>query len=257
MDIRETGSPGTSRHPWEVAKARAVRRILQPALNGYAEPVHALDIGCGDGYIAQSIFGADGPFKGVVDGVDVLLTKEKLATMPIPPGFQYHSTFDEIAGKRFNLALALDVLEHQKDDNAFIAEIFGKWLSPGGKALITVPAFDNMFSNHDRFLGHYRRYSLGALELVINQAPCRIISKGYLFASLLPVKVISLAVERITGRERRWAEQYAVGSWRGGELATSIVAGAMDMDNAALLWLARRNITLPGLSAWALCEKAG
>ncbi|MBF0290838.1 MAG: hypothetical protein HQK86_01635 [Nitrospinae bacterium] len=164
---------------------------------------------------------------------------------------------DEIAGKQFDLVLALDVLEHQEDDNAFIAEIFGKWLAPGGHALITVPAFDSMFSNHDRFLSHYRRYSLGALERAMDNAPCRIISKGYLFASLLPVKVISLAVERITGRERRWAEQYAVGSWRGGELATSIVTGMMDMDNTALLWLARHNITLPGLSSWVLCEKTG
>lgn len=255
MDIKETGLSGTRRHPWEVAKVRAITRILRPLLGGSKESVRTLDVGCGDGFIAQNVFGPEGAFKGIVDGVDTSLTRERLASMAAPPGFQYHSTFDAIEGKRFDLVLALDVLEHQADDAEFLAEIFNQWLSPGGMALFTVPAFNSLFSDHDRFLGHYRRYSLGELERVLGHAPCRIIGKGYLFASLLPVRAVSLAAERIIGRERGLETQNGIGSWRGGALTSSLITGALDIDNAALLWLARRGIFPPGLSAWALCEK--
>lgn len=255
MDIKETGLPSARRHPWEVAKARAITRILRPLLGGSKEPVRTLDVGCGDGFIAQNVFGPEGAFRGIVDGVDTSLTMERLASMAPLPGFRYHSTFDDIAGKRFELVLALDVLEHQEDDAEFLAEIFSQWLSPGGMALFTVPAFNSLFSDHDRFLGHYRRYSLGELEGALGHVSCRIIAKGYLFSSLLPVRAISLTTERIIGRERGLDTQKGIGSWRGGPLASSLIAGALDIDNAALLWLAGRGIFPPGLSAWALCEK--
>jgi hypothetical protein len=58
---------------------------------------------------------------------------------------------------------------------------------------------------------------------------------------------LKLAQNPLSARELRAGNgRDGVGSWRG---------VALGLDNAALLWLAKLGIFLPGLSAWALCEK--
>ena len=57
MDLRElrTSSLGVgSRHPWEIARAAVVRRLLLDSLGD--EPLRSIiDIGCGDAFLAESL----------------------------------------------------------------------------------------------------------------------------------------------------------------------------------------------------------
>lgn len=57
-----------------------------------------------------------------------------------------------------DLILALDMLEHVERDDLLV-EQFKRVLRPGGHALITVPAHQELWSDHDEALHHYRRYS--------------------------------------------------------------------------------------------------
>jgi SAM-dependent methyltransferase len=52
---------------------------------------------------------------------------------------------------------ALDVLEHVREDLPALREI-NRILTPGGKLIITVPAYGFLWSEHDEALHHYRRY---------------------------------------------------------------------------------------------------
>lgn len=65
---------------------------------------------------------------------------------------------EAVRGKRFDLVCLFDVLEHiERDEDALAA--LGDHIRPGGKLLLTVPAYQWMFGTHDRILGHYRRYT--------------------------------------------------------------------------------------------------
>jgi SAM-dependent methyltransferase len=64
---------------------------------------------------------------------------------------------DALAGQRFDLVCAFEVLEHIEDDRGAVAEWAGL-LRPGGWLLLSVPAHQRRFGSWDELVGHFRRY---------------------------------------------------------------------------------------------------
>jgi hypothetical protein len=117
--------------------------------------------------------------------------------------------------------------------------------------LVTVPAFQGLFSEHDRFLRHCRRYNLPGLRKTLEAAGLTVVEDGYLFASLLPARLLGNVAEP---RGFGTPAPRGIGAWRGGALLTRALTTALRLDNAILLAARRFGITLPGLSAWAVCK---
>ena len=69
---------------------------------------------------------------------------------------QNAADFDPVAGQ-FDTAIALNVVEHVKDDVLALQNIF-KALAPGGRACILVPQIPSIFGTLDTALDHFRRY---------------------------------------------------------------------------------------------------
>ncbi len=63
---------------------------------------------------------------------------------------------------QFDFVFATDVIEHVDDDDRALAEI-SRVLKPGGKVLITVPAFQSLWGLQDDVSLHKRRYRMAAL----------------------------------------------------------------------------------------------
>ena len=59
--------------------------------------------------------------------------------------------------KKFDTIMYMDVLEHIKTDKKEIKKAINL-LNPGGYLIIFVPAFQVLYSNFDRDIGHVRRY---------------------------------------------------------------------------------------------------
>ncbi len=57
----------------------------------------------------------------------------------------------------FDTVVYVNVLEHVPDDVSELAHVY-KALQPGGHVCIFVPALMWLFSEHDKTIGHYRRY---------------------------------------------------------------------------------------------------
>ena len=80
----------------------------------------------------------------------------------------------------------VNVLEHIDDDERELELIYNT-LEPGGRLLIFVPAVQALFSDFDRSIGHYRRYSKRDLERKVTDAGFRIVkSKNFDAAGVLP-----------------------------------------------------------------------
>ena len=60
----------------------------------------------------------------------------------------------------FDLALALDVLEHVADDVDALREL-ARVVAPGGRVLVTVPQYAWLWGEHDVLAHHHRRYNRG------------------------------------------------------------------------------------------------
>lgn len=57
----------------------------------------------------------------------------------------------------------INVLEHIKDDDGALLDVAAA-LKPGGRLILWVPALQLLYSDHDRQIGHYRRYRKAALR---------------------------------------------------------------------------------------------
>ena len=97
-----------------------------------------------------------------------------------------------------DLILMMDVLEHVDDDTALAAE-YVRSARPGTRVVVTVPAFTWMWSGHDDFLEHRRRYTLPGVQAVLRRAGLRLDGGRYLYGLLLPLVVAT----RLPGKVAR------------------------------------------------------
>lgn len=89
----------------------------------------------------------------------------------------------------------LDVLEHQADDRAFMADLVER-LDPGATLVVTVPAGAYLWSAWDVALGHHRRYDTAAFRRAIAGLPVTVVELSYLFPELVPLALVRRARQR-------------------------------------------------------------
>ncbi len=77
-----------------------------------------------------------------------------------------------------------DVLEHIEEDSDFLG-LLRNTLMPGGKIIITVPTHQFLFSDFDKKLGHFRRYSRNQLVQQIEQAGLEILETKFFMKALV------------------------------------------------------------------------
>lgn len=241
MDLSERGA-GIGRHPWEIERFHAYRRIL--ADHGALSATRILDVGSGDGWFSESLLG-DLPPDAEVSCWDVNYTAAELES----DDPRVTRTTEPPTGT-FDLALVLDVLEHVENPGALIDDALRRVLPPGTPVLIAVPAHPALFSSHDVALGHHRRYRRSELLAEVDGF-VDVIESGPLFVSLLAPRAATVACERLRGRRSRDNSPPAstgIGRWDGGPVVTRAVQTALAADARLSRWGPMHR--LPGLSAW-------
>jgi SAM-dependent methyltransferase len=257
MDLHELPEHPFQRHPWEVARARFFRSVLasRGALGGTRR---VLDVGAGDGYLAHQLL-ADLSAGSEVVCLDPHYSDAQLAGLRQAPGVSF--TRQQPDGL-FDVILLLDVIEHVEDDRDLLARSAAS-LASGGCILISVPAWGSLYTKHDLFLGHHRRYRPRQLRDVVRAAGLRVEAGGGLFHSLLAVRAAEKLLELGRGVRSRpepaafgGGDEAGVGQWKGGAAMTRAIGAMLAIDNQASAALARLRLPLPGLSTWALCRKS-
>ncbi|WP_284320909.1 class I SAM-dependent methyltransferase [Dyella acidisoli] len=75
----------------------------------------------------------------------------------------------ELADESFDYLFAFEVLEHIEKDREVMREWI-RYLKPGGRVLISVPAHQRKFGRSDELVGHVRRYEKGELRTLLMSA---------------------------------------------------------------------------------------
>jgi 2-polyprenyl-3-methyl-5-hydroxy-6-metoxy-1,4-benzoquinol methylase len=84
----------------------------------------------------------------------------------------------ELASHRFDTVICVNVLEHIADDVAALKS-FGRTLTPGGHAIVWVPAVQAAYGPLDAELGHHRRYSKRTLGAAFEAAGFELVRLRY------------------------------------------------------------------------------
>jgi SAM-dependent methyltransferase len=107
---------------------------------------------------------------------------------------------DQIAfpGERFDLVCMFDVLEHIEDDTATLQALHTR-LAPDGQVVLTVPAHPWLWSQHDAFLHHKRRYTHKGLREKVTASGFQIEKLSYFNMTLFPASVLVRLKDRVLG----------------------------------------------------------
>lgn len=87
----------------------------------------------------------------------------------------------ELAEGSFDYLFAFEVLEHIDEDAAALTE-WSRFLRPGGRLLISVPAHSRKYGRSDELVGHVRRYEKKPLRRMLQEAgfeQVRIVNYGF------------------------------------------------------------------------------
>ena len=94
----------------------------------------------------------------------------------------------------FDWAFALDILEHLDEDGRAAAELL-RVLRPGGRLLVTVPAFPALWGTQDDVSHHRRRYTRRALLALVRGAGFEVERVTFINSALfLPIWLVRRAV---------------------------------------------------------------
>lgn len=104
--------------------------------------------------------------------------------------------------QKFDLICLFDVLEHIEQDELALAQL-ALLLKPGGRVMLTVPAYQWMWGPHDIHVHHKRRYTRKTLSLGCRRAGLPVARISYFNAFLFPLAVMGRMWEKWTGRKTR------------------------------------------------------
>ena len=88
----------------------------------------------------------------------------------------------------FDVVSAFDVVEHCDDDGRAVAEL-ARVLTPGGRMLLSVPAYQWAWSDHDVQAGHHRRYTRPELVRLVEGSGMEVVRATYAFSGVFPLFV--------------------------------------------------------------------
>jgi SAM-dependent methyltransferase len=236
MDLKEQASLGAevATHWYYRAKASALQRYLP------ADDLQLiLDIGAGSGFFTKHLLQCGHAREGVC--VDVNYSgdhDEWIGGKPV----HYRRQTGEVPA---SLVLMMDVIEHVDDDCALLHRYAA--LVPSGAAfLITVPAFQFLWSSHDVFLQHRRRYTIDQLENTVRTAGLSVVRSCYFFGMVFPLAAAVRLADRFRPRQASSSHLR-----RHSKLVNALLLALCRIDLALFRWN-----RLAGLTVMCLARKA-
>lgn len=186
--MSEAGSPSLAApdYWWYRARSELLQVVMEPHVGGAAR---ILDVGS-----------ADGPSVGWLQGrgyrVAVDLDPRGLGA----GGVQASATRLPFGTETFDVVAAFDVVEHCDPESEALAEL-ARVLVPGGRLLMSVPAYQWAWTHHDDLNQHHRRYTRRRAQQAVEAAGLQVARSTYAFSGTFPL----FAADRL---RTRWRERH-------------------------------------------------
>ena len=183
-------------HWWWRTREQILLRKIRQILAGVERP-RMLDVGCG----AALFFDALEPF-GHVEGVESDAAavgqsgkwRSRIVVGELDDAYRPSAPFD--------LILLLDVLEHTRVPEQLLRQA-ARHLTATGRILVTVPAFQWLWTAHDDLNHHVARYTADEMRRIFSRADLVAVETRYMFQSLVLAKLLVRGREALTSSVAR------------------------------------------------------
>ncbi len=235
MDYRDGQVGGVKEHFWFRGKRDFIDMLLVSIKGKHDQKI--LDIGAGTGDDIACLNKHGGVYaldvdQLALDMIDASMVIEKKLGSACDIPYESGS---------FDVVVAFDVLEHVADDSLMVDEIL-RVLKPNGFFIFTVPAFNCLYSSHDRTLGHYRRYNKTMIRELLDKKMERK-QLGYWFCLLFGPALM----QRLMTRN---SSESSIKKFPG--VLNTMFYGAVKLEN----WLIKKGAKWPfGLSVYGVYQK--
>jgi SAM-dependent methyltransferase len=230
------------RHWWYRGRRCIIRAELDqlPLAHG----ARVLDAGCGSGRTLEEL-GRYGEVQGIELDPGAAEVARGRGCGDVQVGRLEELPWEDGS---FDLITCLDVIEHTPDDRVTLREL-RRVSRPGGFLLVTVPAYQGLWSMHDVANHHYRRYSRARLRAAAGDAGWRV-RRVTSFNGLLlaPAAAVRLVERR---RLRQPPSDYKPELTLGPEWLNAVLEQPLRLEAR---WLARGGTMPAGLSLLAVLE---
>jgi hypothetical protein len=189
MDIKEEGlvKGELGKHWYYRAKVAALQRMIPLA------PKSILDVGAGLGFFSSALLQSTGARSATCVDPGYLEDRDE---MRIGKPLFFRRSVDRSDA---DLVLLMDVIEHVDDDVGFVRE-YAEKVAVGTRFVATVPAFMWLWSDHEVYLRHFRRYTLSSIEQVLRAGGLTVEKGCYFYGLLLPLAAASRGMEKLLQR---------------------------------------------------------
>ena len=160
-----------------------------------------IDFGAGSGFFSIALYEAFPNKIKEVLLIDIGYTEQELNETAQSTIKKLHYIPQGVAD---SIVLMMDVLEHIEDDYAIIQDIQHR-LGENAYYFITVPAFKSMWSGHDVFLGHFRRYTIKTLRQLLHSNNIASHSNYYIYGTLFPAVWLVRRLKRLGKKQEQVA----------------------------------------------------
>jgi len=184
MDLKELENGVDPATHWYYQSKKLPLLRFAERLVATGRPLTVVDIGSGSGFFAYEL---EAKFGAAIAKVYLVDTGYSEAEMALTAGQKIEKVHAIPARIENGLVVLMDVLEHLEDDLAMLRAVKAACVGEHNHFFITVPAFQSLWSGHDVFLGHYRRYQIPRLRSVLEQAGFARIRNYYLYGGLFPL----------------------------------------------------------------------
>lgn len=181
---------------WHQGKIYLIETLVQRYFPE-KEDLQILEIGCGTGGLTKHLVKY-----GKVTGFDISEDAiEYCKSAGLKDVFvQDMNTFNpQNYQEKYDLVLALDVLEHIQDDVGAMKKVY-QILKNNGLFIINVPAHKFLWSEHDEALEHKRRYHSLELTRKLKDSSFQILHKGHFVYFVAPIIILYRAWGNIFGK---------------------------------------------------------
>ncbi len=127
-----------------------------------------LEVGAGLGEFASQLTGLERLVVTDVDPAAVASMAARFADRPEVEARQLDLGAGELpdVGGAVSTVVAINVLEHIEDDAAALRAL-ARLVEPGGRIVLWVPAYMQLYGEFDRLVGHVRRYTPATLRAAV------------------------------------------------------------------------------------------